>query len=329
MAQTRLTRRSLLALAAPAGAVLLGSSTTFAQATPQATPAGVQPALPATTTDASGESVTVTDISRIVPLSGDIAEILWQLGLGGNLVGADVSAVYPAEVMDPLPKIGFERNLAAEGILSLEPTLVIGKTTAGPEGVLDQVREAGVTVVIVDDHASVKGVIAKIQRVGEAVGLPEEARAIAIDTQADVDAAIALAGQATSQPRVAFVYVREGGVQMLGGRGSGADSLIEAAGAIDVGVDTGVNGFIPITAEAMVAANPDYILVPASGVESIGGLDALLEIPGIAQTPAAENDAILIYDDLEFLGLTPRIGEMLMQLVVALHPELAGATPAA
>ena len=115
---------------------------------PEASPAP-EPQLPATVTSFDGQTVTVEDVARIVPLSGDIAEILWTLGLGDKLVGVDVSAVYPPEVMGPLPKIGFERQLSAEGILSLEPTLVIGKEQAGPPEVLDQIRSAGVPVVIV------------------------------------------------------------------------------------------------------------------------------------------------------------------------------------
>jgi iron complex transport system substrate-binding protein len=313
---------TLAALAAPVAAQP-------AESTPAATPTAPTPQLPATVTDVNGESVTVEDVSRIVPLSGDVAEIVWTLGLGANIVGVDVSAVYPPEVMGPLPKIGFERQLAAEGILALNPTVVIGKEQAGPPEVLEQVRSAGVSVVIIAEPQTIEAPTAKIRAVAAALGVAEAGEALATRVQAEIDAARDLAAQATDRPRVLFIYVRGGGTQLIGGAGSVADAMIEAAGGLDSGVEAGIQGFMPVTAEAVAAAQPDVIIAPSSGVESIGGLEAFLQIPGVAQTPAGQNGAILVYDDLRFLGMTPRTGEALLELVTALHPELATATPAA
>jgi iron complex transport system substrate-binding protein len=318
-----LAATTLTALAAPVAARQDEAGT------PAASPAVPTPQLPATVTDVNGESVTVEDVSRIVPLSGDVAEIVWALGLGANIVGVDVSAVYPPEVMLPLPKIGFERQLAAEGILALNPTVVIGKEQAGPPEVIEQVRSAGIPVVIIAEPQTIEAPTAKIRAVAAALGVAEAGEELANRVQAEIDAAQELAAKATDRPRVLFIYVRGGGTQLIGGAGSDADAMIEAAGGLDAGVEAGIQGFMPVTAEAVVAAQPDVIIAPASGVESIGGLEAFLQVPGVAQTPAAQNGAILIYDDLRFLGMTPRTGEALMDLVVALHPELATATPAA
>jgi iron complex transport system substrate-binding protein len=316
-----LAATTLAALAAPVAA------RQDAAGSPAASPAVPTPQLPATITDVNGESVTVEDVSRIVPLSGDVAEIVWALGLGANIVGVDVSAVYPPEVMMPLPKIGFERQLAAEGILALNPTVVIGKEQAGPPEVLEQVRSAGVSVVIIAEPQTIEAPTAKIRAVAAALGVAEAGEELAGRVQAEIDAARELAAQATNQPRVLFIYVRGGGTQLIGGAGSVADAMIEAAGGLDAGVEAGIQGFMPATAEAVVAAQPDVIIAPSSGVESIGGLEALLQVPGVAQTPAGQNGAILVYDDLRFLGMTPRTGEALMELVLALHPDLAAATP--
>jgi iron complex transport system substrate-binding protein len=84
-----------------------------------------------------------------------------------------------------------------------------------------------------------------------------------------------------------------------------------------------------VTAEALVAAQPDFIIVPQSGVDSIGGMDALLQIPGLAETPAAKNGRILAIDDLLLLSMTPRTGQALKELILTIHPELAAATPEA
>lgn len=327
--------RTLSRLAALMLALLLlgGSAFTAAarqtSAEPVASPVAATPQLPATVTDVNGNSVTIDDVSRIVPLSGDIAEIVWSLGFGANIVGVDVSAVYPPDFMGTLPKIGFERALSAEGILSLNPTVVIGKEQAGPPEVLDQIRSAGVPVVIVAEPQTLEAPTAKIRSVAAALGVVEAGEALATQTQTEIDAATAIAATATSQPRVLFIYVRGGGTQLIGGSGSVADAMIAAAGGLDAGVEAGIQGFMPVTAEAVVAAQPDVIIAPASGIDSIGGLDAFLQIPGVAQTPAAANGRILVYDDLLLLGMTPRTGQMLTQLTRDLHPELAAGTPEA
>jgi iron complex transport system substrate-binding protein len=322
-------RLSRVALFASLLAILaFTSSSTLAQESAPVTPEAVAPQLPVTVTDVDGNQVTVTDVSRIVPLSGDVAEIVWTLGLGANIVGADLSAVYPAELTQ-LPQIGFERQLSAEGILSLNPTLVIGKEQAGPPAVLDQVRAAGVPVVIVAEPQTIEAPTAKIRSVAAALGVTEVGEALAAKTQAEIDDAIALAATATSKPTVMFLYVRSGGVQLIGGSGSVADAMIEAAGGVDAGVAAGIQGFMPVTAEAIVAAQPDYIIVPQSGLDSIGGMDALLQIPGLAETPAAKNGNVLAVDDLLLLSMTPRTGQALHALILAIHPELAAATPEA
>ncbi|HQY31975.1 MAG TPA: ABC transporter substrate-binding protein, partial [Thermomicrobiales bacterium] len=147
-------------------------------ATPIATPTSVSPTLPVTFTDGQGIESTITDVSRIVPLNGDIAEIIWDLGLGANIVGADVSATYPEE-LTKLPSVGFARQLSAEGILSLEPTLVIGDTTAGPLDVIKQIRGAGVAVVIIKSYTDITAPFEKISDISTVLGVPDVGTALA------------------------------------------------------------------------------------------------------------------------------------------------------
>jgi iron complex transport system substrate-binding protein len=284
--------------------------------------------LPVTVTDAAGNEVTVEDISRIVPLSGDIAEIIWGLGLGANIVAVDLSAVYPPELLE-LPKIGVERNLNAEGILALTPTVVIGKEAAGPPPVLEQVRGAGVPVVIIVEPQTIEAPTAKITATAEALGVPEAGATLAAETQASIDEAMALAAQAATAPTALVLYLQQGGIQLVAGGGTVASAMLEAAGAVDAATTAGIMGYQPVTAEALVAAAPEIIVTQTLGVEAVGGLEALSEIPGVAETPAAQNSRIYVYDDELLLGMTPRTGQQLMQMVLDFHPDLAGATPEA
>ena len=286
-----------------------------------ATPVPATPTLPVTVTNANGQQVTVTDVSRIIALNGATAEIIWDLGLGQNLVGVDVTATYPPEIAD-VPKIGFGRQLSAEGIISLDPTVVIGDTTAGPPEVLDQMRQAGIPVVLYDQFTDLNAPYEKIDAIAAALGVTEAGEALKAEVQSEYDSAIALAESATSRPRVLFLYIRGTSTLLIGGEGSGADTIIDAAGGIDAGTEAGVKGFAPITAEALVTAAPDVILVMDAGLQSVGGIDGLLQIPGIAETPAGQNRAILSFEDQYLLGLGPRLGDVLTDLIYGIHPEL-------
>ena len=324
----RLRFLAAFALAAALLASLLVNLSASAQdvASPIASPS---PQLPVTVKDINGKEVTVKDISRIVPLSGDIAEIIYDLGLSSHVVGVDQSATYPPNTWKGLPQIGFERNLAAEAILALNPTVVIGKSTAGPAAVLDQIRAAGVPVVIINDPQDLSAPAAKIRDVAQALGVAPEGEALATKVQNSIDAAIAEAKTATSpKPTVMFLYIRTG-IELIGGQGSVADAIIEAAGGIDAGTQAKVQGFMPASAELIAAASPDYIVVPQSGLDSIGGMAGLLKLPGIAETPAAKNNHIIAIDDEILLGFTPRTDQTIRDLAALLHPELAKATPAA
>ena len=106
---------------------------------------------------------------------------------------------------------------------------------------------------------------------------------------------------------------------MIFGKGAGADQLLTAAGATDAAGEAGINGTVPITPEALVQLRPDVIVVTTTGLQSVGGVDGLLKIPGIAQTPAGQNRRVVAYEDQYLLGGGPRIGQTLSQLVDDLH----------
>ena len=313
----------------------LGPPTLAQDGTPAATPFAEAPTprLPVTVTDATDTEVTVSDVGRIVPLNGDIAEIVWALGLGDNVVGVDTSATYPPQETESLPKVGYQRQLSAEGILSLQPTVIVGSEDAGPPEVIEQLRSAGVPVVILPgDDDTIEAPPRKIERVAAALGVADRGEELAAETEAEIEAARDLAAQADASPRVLFLYVRGAGTQMIAGAETSADTMITAAGGVNAGAEAGLTGFQPLTAEAIVAAQPDVFLLLEAGLESIGGADGLLQIPGIAETPAGEQRQVLAYDDLYLLAMGPRTGQALHDLVLGLHPELAsrdGATPAA
>lgn len=248
-----------------------------------------------------------------------MTEIVYALGAGDQLVGRDASSLYP-EAAQELPDVGYFRRVPAEGVLSLEPTLVLSAADTGPPSVLDQIRSAGVTVQQIPGKPTVDGAKAKIRAVAEALGRTERGEQLIQELESDMAKARELREQVDETPRVLFIYARGAGTMNVAGAGTEAEAMIELAGAQNA--VSGFEGYKPMTAEAVSAAAPDVILMLERGLESIGGVGGLLEQPGIALTPAGENRRIVAMDDLLLLGFGPRLGEATLELTRKLHPAL-------
>ena len=270
-----------------------------------------------------GVESSIADTSRIVSLNGDLTETIFALGAGDRVVGIDLTTTYPAEAA-ALPDVGLGRNLNAEAVLGLSPTLVIGDEQVEPAAAIDQIRAAGVPVIILPLEVTLEGVIRKIGNVGTILDLEPQAEVLATRVQGEIDDALALAATATSEPRVAYTYVRGPETLLLFGNGMPTHFLIEAAGAVDAAGETGVIFAENLSAERLVTAAPEILLLPTEGFEIIGGLDAYLSLPGVADTPAGQTESVLHYDEALLLGMGPRAGEALRMLVIDLHPEIEG-----
>ncbi|NBC18771.1 MAG: ABC transporter substrate-binding protein [Bacteroidetes bacterium] len=266
------------------------------------------------------------DASRIVTLGGSVTETVYALGAGDQVVGVDDSSVYPADATQQ-PSVGYYRQLPAEGVLSLDPTLVLALDGTGPPAILDQLRSAGVRVEEIPDEPTVEGTKAKIRRIAALLGRTAQGEALIRQMDESLDKARALRQQATTTPRVLFIYARGTGTLNVAGRGSSAAAMIELAGGENA--ITGFAGYKPMTAEAVVAANPDVLLLLSRGLDSLGGVDGLLDQPGIALTEAGENRRVVAMDDLLMLGFGPRLGTAVIALTRKLHPELEAAATSA
>lgn len=276
------------------------------------------PELPVTVDSSDGRKVTVKDASRILPLNGGVAEIVFTLGLGDRVVGRDITATF-AEAKK-LPQVTKAHDVSAESVLSLRPTVVLVDTDTGPEEALDQIRDAGVPVVVLDPATELADVTTRTTRIAEALGVPEAGKALNRRMNGELAAARAAVPEG-SKPKVAFLYMRgSAAVYLIGGKGSGADSLIEAAGAVDAGKEAGLDKpFTPITSEALVRAQPDVILMMTKGLKSVGGIDGLVQIPGIGQTPAGMNRRVVDLEDGVLLGYGPRTPLVIDILVDRIH----------
>jgi iron complex transport system substrate-binding protein len=259
---------------------------------------------------------------RIVSVGGAVTEIVHALGFADRIVAVDTTSVWPPET-GRLPKVGYMRQLAAEPILALAPSLILAIEDSGPPAVLDQLRETGVPLVIVPDDHTPEGVFAKVAIIGDALGAPQRAQALAARVRSEIDEAETLVARAESKPRVLFLLtVSSSGTRLAAGRDTSADGIIALAGGRNA--VTGFEGFKPLSPEAMVAAAPDIVIAPTRSLELLGGIDGVLAIPEIAATPAGKARRIVAIDAPLMLGFGPRTGEAVKRLAAQLHPELAG-----
>lgn len=280
-----------------------------------------KPQLPVTVTSADGKKVTVKSADRIVPLTGSVNEIVFTLGLGEKVVAKDITATF--EQAGKLPTVTRGHDVSAESVLSLKPTVVIGDTTSGPAESMQQIRDAGIPVVLLDTAKSLEDVSKRIGEVAEVLGVEKAGDELIERTEGRIAAVQKDIPQQEKQPRVAFLYLRgTAAVYLIGGAESGAGSLLDAAGAIDAGAESGLRkDFTAITPEALAKAQPDVILVMTKGLESVGGIDGLVKVPGVAETPAGMDRRVVDIPDGVLLNYGPRTDEVLKSLVDQLYGD--------
>lgn len=255
--------------------------------------------------------------ARIVTVGGAVSETVFALGAGDEVVGVDTSSVFP-ESLASLPHVGYQRSLAAEGVLSLRPSVVLASSDAGPPEVLTQLRNAGVRVETITGEPTIAAARTRITEIARILGRDGTGLLAAFDR--DLAEAKALTEKATSKPRVLSVYARGPNAMHVLGRGTAGETLVTLAGGENA--VTAFEGSKPMTAEAVVESRPDWVLVPSRGLESIGGTDGLARTPGVAETPAGKAKRFIAMDDLLLLGFGPRTGKAVVELAKQIHPEL-------
>ncbi len=261
---------------------------------------------------------------RIVSVGGALTETLYALGAQAELVGADTTSLFP-EAARQLPSVGYARALSAEGVLSLRPSLVVATAEAGPPAVLRQIESARVPLALLDADHRFEGLLARTQRLAELCGRADAGRALSSGLQQDwarTREQLARHSAAGKPPvRVLFVLSHSMAQVRVSGSGTAADAMIRYAGGVNV--MGSVEGYKPLTPEAAIAAAPDVILATEQGLQAAGGIDGLLNAPGLAQTPAGRVRRVVAQDALLMLGFGPRLPQAVAALAEALHGKLA------
>jgi len=258
---------------------------------------------------------------RLISIGGALTELVYEMGLQQQLVGVDSSSLYPAAAQK-LPQIGYARTLTAEGLLSLAPDLIVATEDAGPPAVLRQLEAAHVPLHVLRAQNRFEGLLSRTEQLGALLKRPTEATALSQRLQAGwamAQSTVQHLRKGHPAPRVLFILSHSMSQIRMAGQDTAADAMIGYAGAINA--LQGLTGYKALTPEAAIAAAPDIILCTDQGLSAAAGIDGLLKMPGLAQTPAGRERRVIALDALALLGFGPRLPQALTRLAQALHPR--------
>lgn len=255
------------------------------------------------------------DTSRIVSVGGSLTEIVYALGAEKMLAARDQTSIYP-DAVKKLPDIGYMRQLAPEGVLSVNPTGILLLEGSGPQDTLDVLKKASVPMIVVPETYTGESVVKKIEIVGKALGLEDKAKTLAAEVSRDIEAAEKAASGHSSRKRVLFILSAPGGRMMASGTGTAANGMIELAGGENV--ITEYHGYKQLTDEAVEKAAPDMILMMDTGSDGMTP-ESLLKNPVIAATPAGRDKNVVSMEATYLLGFGPRTGAAIRDLSAKLY----------
>jgi iron complex transport system substrate-binding protein len=257
--------------------------------------------------------------TRILSIGGDITEILYDLGQQDKIVAVDTTSLYPAEALKDKKSVGYMRALSAEGVLSVNPTMIIASEQAGPPEVVGALKSSGVRYVEITDKPSAEGVPDKIRHVGSLVGSDDAANSLAAKVASEFESLKSAREQIKARKRVLFILAIANGRATVGGSGTSADALLQLAGAQNAA--SGASGYKPVSDEQLTEFAPDVVVTMRRGGSDQHSAGQALSLPGLSQSPAAKTKSLVEMDGLYALGFGPRTPSAARDLMQAIYSE--------
>lgn len=244
---------------------------------------------------------------KIISLNGAITEILVELGQEDKIVGVDVTSTYPEGIKEKAKDLGHISKISLESIISLQPTVVFISSKDSNPDLVAKIQNAKIEVKIIEQEQSIEGTKKFIKDVAKTIGDTNYTSLIE-----KIDSDFAGLTKFETAPKVLFIYARGAGTLHVAGKETPMQKIIELAGG-----ENAVNDFEnykPLTPEALIQSNPDYLLFFTTGLESLGGIDGVLQLQGIEQTNAGKNKKIIAMDGTLLSGFGPRVGQAAKEL---------------
>ena len=213
----------------------------------------------------------------------------------------------------PLDTAGHQ--VSTEKVLSQNPDLIFIDSNTSPSTALATLKRSKIKMVSIPSAYTLADILPKERAIANALSTP---KALAL-----LSKKLTSYSNPVNSQKVAFLYLRgTASIYLVGGVGSGADSILKAVGYTDIGAANFKTPFTDLNAEALIKMQPDVILLMTKGLASVGGVKGLLQLPGVAQTPAGKNQRFVTIDDSLFLSFGPRTSEMMPLLRSAIAQVL-------
>lgn len=249
--------------------------------------------------------------SRIVAVGGSVTEVVFALGEKDRLVARDSTSTYPQEAID-LPDVGYIRALSPEGVMSVDPDLILMLEGSGPQEAVDVLKSSGIAIADVPEGFTAESIVAKVRAIGAALGVPDKAEKLSVQLERDLEAAQVDAASRASDLRVLFILSNRGGRILASGADTAADGIIELAGGTNAILD--FSGYKQLSDEAILSAAPDVVLMMDRGGNHGAGADELFAHPALGQTPAGKSGNLIRMGGQYLLGFGPRTADAIRDL---------------
>ncbi|MAS08060.1 MAG: hemin ABC transporter substrate-binding protein [Ahrensia sp.] len=266
----------------------------------------------------AGPGVAQDKAERVLSIGGAVTEIIYALGEEDRLIGRDSTSSYP-EAAAALPDVGYMRALAPEGVLSIEPDLILAREGSGPPEAIDVIRSAGIPFVDVPEDFTAGGIGEAVDVVADALNVEDKGKALHAEISAQMDELANAVSGIEEKKRVLFILSMQDGRIMASGTGTAANGIIELAGAENAIVD--FEGYKQLTDEAIITIDPDAILMMDRDGELDTPPETVLAHPAVATTQAGKDKALIRMNGLYLLGFGPRTASAALDLAKALYGD--------
>lgn len=259
------------------------------------------------------------DPTNIVVAGGSITEILYFIEQENRIIGVDVTSNYPKEAKK-LPSIGYVRSLSTEGILSLNPKLILGENDMGPPLVINQLKEINMDLRIIPEEQTSYGIVDKIKCVASILGCIDSAdirvtndlmpTIMELETLVDLNE--------SNKKNVMLILSMQGTSPIVAGKGTSGDNFIKMAGAKNV-FDS-FDGWKPVSEESIINVNPEFFIIPSRDMHKGSNVKNLTTNPIFINTEAGANKNFIFEDSMAMLGFGPRTIDIALKVAKKLYP---------
>lgn len=250
---------------------------------------------------------------RIISLNGTLTEILVDLGKKDEIIGVDITSTYPVDIKENTKNLDHVSKISIESLIALNPTVIYAIEKELPEKLKEHLSETSIRLVLFDQEYSIEGTKNLITGLAQSLDMDPNLLVAKIDD--DIQNIPSL----DPKPSVLFIYARGSALLMVAGTDTPIDQIISISGGQNA--ITEFRDYKPLTPEALLTYNPDYILLFDTGLQSLGGVEGVLKIEGISQTNAGKNKRIIAMDGLFLSGFGPRVAEAAKELNALLSSE--------